>query len=303
MVIASALLSWPAGVSALEEPSPVGLDGEVRVIERGEQPWRLLRYRWVPGSTETARTDMRMSMRIVEDGEETSMTMPVSLSFGSTVTQVWPDGSARLELLYTGYDIGVSQMTVDGEPLDDRVLESIGTELQARSRQLVGSTGWEVYDARGVLLDWGIDMPEAFPQDLQAQVEQMSAAPTVLPSEPVGVGAIWEGGGTFSESGLEVGMVVVNELRASEGDALVLDTSIELDASGGSPREIGWDVDGSIDELMIRGGGSVNVDLGRVIAQDRLDVEFHLELSPADDGSGTSAMIFDVDMTMETTPG
>jgi hypothetical protein len=61
--------------------------------------------------------------------------------------------------------------------LDEAMLEAVADEFDGWSRQVVGSSGWEVYDSRGVLLDWGIDAPEALSEDLRAQVEQMSATP------------------------------------------------------------------------------------------------------------------------------
>jgi hypothetical protein len=195
-------------------------------------------------------------------------------------------------------------MTFDGQPLDDRMLEVMTSELSSRSRQLVGSTGWEIYDARGVLLDWGIDMPEAFPEDLQAQVEQMSAAPTVLPEEPVGVGAVWESIGSFSESGIELGLVEVNELVALEGDSLRLDVRTELDASGGiPPAQLGFGSKGSIESLSLRGEGPVLVDLGRVFAESEWELRFHMEMSAQDAEDDFPVMILDAEMEMEVTPG
>jgi hypothetical protein len=303
IVMTASLLLLPTAAFAAEE-TPVGsADSEVRVVERGEQPWRLLRYDWTVGSTESARTDYSMSMSMVQDGEEIRMTLPASMEFETTVTDVDEDGTARLEIVYTGFDIGLTEMTIDGESLDDAMLEAMAAEFDGWSRQVVGSSGWEVYDSRGVLLDWGIDTPEAFPEDLRSQVEQMSAYPTVLPQEPVGVGAIWEGAGSFSESGFELGVTELNELLALDGDTLELDTRIELDASGAiPPSELGIDEEGTVDDLTVRGGGPVKVDLGRVFAETVWEVEFHMEMSTPDGAGGTSAMTMDIEMDLEIAP-
>ena len=303
IVLTACLLLMPTAVLAAEVPAIEGLESEVHVIERGEEPWQLLRYDWTVGSTESSRTDYRMSLTMAGDGEQMSMAMPMSMEIEATVTEVAEDGSAWLEIIYKGLDVGVSEMTIDGQPLDDAVLQAMAEEFDEQSRRLIGSSGWEVYDDRGRLLDWGIDAPEAFPEDLRAQVEQMSATPTILPEEPVGVGAIWNVASSISESGIDIGVTEVNELLTVEGDRLELDTRIELGASGGIPAsELGSAADGMVDEMTIRGDGGVIVDLSRVFSEMVLEMDLHMEMSSPDGVGGTSAATMDIEMDMEISP-
>ena len=51
--------------------------------------------------------------------------MPMSMEIEATVAEVTEDGSARLEIIYKGLDVGVSEMTIDGQPLEDEVLQAI----------------------------------------------------------------------------------------------------------------------------------------------------------------------------------
>lgn len=303
IVLTVCLLLVPPVVRGAGEPSEMPVVPEVYVADRGEQPWQLLRYHWTVGSIESARTDYRMSMSMASGGEVMGLTMPMSLEFEATVTEVDEAGTARLEIVYTAMDVDVSEMTVDGQPMSEAMLKAMAAEFDHESRQLVGCSGWEVYDSRGRLLDWGIDAPEAFPEDLRSEVEEMSATPTILPEEPVGVGAIWNVATSFSESGLEVDTIEVNELLALEGDRLELGTLIDLDAGGGvAVSELGGDTAASVEDLTVHSEGSVDVDLGRVFAQASFEARFHMEMSTPDGRGGSVPAIMDMEMNIEIVP-
>ncbi len=122
--------------------------------------------------------------------------MVLSAELDTTVSEVYKDGSARIEQVFTRYGFDAT-----GDP-------TVDAELAAASEPFVGLSMWTIIDDRGFVLDAGIDDLDTLTPEFGEQVRDTSGTATVLPAEAVGLGARWVADGTVVSQGVPVAMTV-----------------------------------------------------------------------------------------------
>jgi hypothetical protein len=202
---------------------------EVRLLDAGAEPRRLLRYAWVEGVSQSFIGTTTTHMTVTVDSElAVDVTMPVSQTMAMRVADIADDGIATIELTITG-------VTMDAVPAGG-FAQNETEEAMVRSFELLepfitmlnGATGRAEVDSVGRLLLYEIDYPEGFPAALETIFDQqLKLVAEPLPTEPVGVGATWQSGlsGSGVQAGIEV--AVTSEVTTMEKTAVVLEKRIE----------------------------------------------------------------------------
>jgi hypothetical protein len=185
-----------------------------------------LRYAWSEGLTST--------VVLVEEGTLTTTVNEVPVSEDAvgatttitrTVTEVGEDGSARIEFSVAGDEPGGL-----GLPAADMFSEEAIDDLQTELADLSSYSGWMEVDARGVLLDFGVDGLDQDLAELLISTRGLGAELPVLPEEAVGVGATWESYADVYDPRLTLERENDIELVAIDGTRLTLAQSFSVDA-------------------------------------------------------------------------
>ena len=166
----------------------------MRVLHPGEAARKLFRLRPLAGSVQriAARSELRTSLR---DGGSRTLLPPtpgIQLILRADVTRIGPDGEAHYRFVFEQVDLLVQK----GTPL--RAIDVLREELAA----LPGLSGEGRVAADGRSTHFALTLPPTLPAPLPQPLQEMTAAlsglGTVLPPEPVGLGARWEAtsGGT-----------------------------------------------------------------------------------------------------------
>jgi len=248
---------------AVEPLEPVTRpDIDVVVLDPGEEPRQVLRYRLTEGQVEDTVSVMRMGMRTVVDGEWTPWLglPPMEMAATSTVTGVNGDGSYDVEIIYT--DVGVPR---DPGQLPPEAIE----EMEAGLASLIGMRQVLRIDDRGWVLAAATSLPPGAesavdPTQLDAMTQELIDP---LPAEPVGVGARWEVSRRTSDAmGFEAyGRNVLTLDRVLPDGRLRMGLDIDLSADPGPMTLPDMEfLDATIDRFTTDGGGDKTVDLGLV---------------------------------------
>jgi len=271
---------------------------EPEVIDPGAVPRQELRYRFVEGQTGTMAMDMTMEMATVIDGipaGDVQGTISITAHMGTMITDVYEDGSARVEQVFTSYAFGET-----GDDTADAELQSMGDQLE-------GITVWQVVDDRGSVLELGLGALEDLPPELRQQVVESTFAVQPFPEEAVGVGARWVASGSMNSQGLPISMSVGSEVLELTDEGVVLATTISADADGAASllANVPDGFEAGIDEFTMDGGGDVAIVFEELIptSHAELDLEMVMSMSggQGDDAFATS-MGLDMLMAMEVYP-
>ena len=169
-------------------------DSGVDVTDPGAEPRSELRYDWTAGLTGTTITEARGSVTTTLNGvpasdEQTTLQMTVS----RTVTDVDDQGNARVEFSVQAPEREGPRVEI---PAAEMLPGDIADVLWAELAELSEYSGWMLLDPRGVLLDYGVDGIDEATAEFLVRTRGLAGEVTVLPEEPVGIGATWE---TYSE--------------------------------------------------------------------------------------------------------
>lgn len=286
MLLGLALVA--AGPVSAQEPAPGG--PEVRMLDQGAEPRQLLRYRFAEGSSDTLEVDIVMAMSAAMDGVDMmTMELPMSMSTTNTVTEVYEDGSARVEFTIGEWDLsGMTALTGPSPELDEAMA------------MLEGMGGWMVIDDRGTVREFGMDLPADLPSDLQSQTQQFTSDIEVLPEDPVGVGARWESVMASAVPGLDMEMVATTEVASMDDDVVVLEQSF---TSGMAPDlgemlGLGLDMGESFMEMEISGSGMSEIRLDRVSQPSEMEVTIGMTMG-IDDGERVTGLDYDIVMNVD----
>jgi hypothetical protein len=213
LTLTSLLIAFPA----MAQDASSG----VEVTEPGEEPRSELRYDWSAGLTGTTITQAdvvinTMLNAVAEPEQETTLEMIVS----RTVTEVDDDGNARVEF-------SVQAPERDGPRVEIPAAAMLPGDavdvLLAELAELSEYSGWMLLDPRGVLLDYGVEGIAEATAAFLVETRGLAGQVTVLPEEPVGVGAIWETYTEIYEASLTFESEAVTTLVAIDGQTLTLE--------------------------------------------------------------------------------
>ena len=188
----------------------------VTVTQVGEEPWRVLRFTHVAGTTE--RVELRMKLRthtlfentVMEEGRRDVDFPTIQITGPLTITDVAPDGSARIVL--TIQDATLLDDVVD--PRQRSVLQSRAAALRARV-----FTVQRAPDGNVVTVGGGTELDEA-----------LATSGVRFPDAPVGIGASWQVTSTVVSDGVRWRRATRYRLRDRSETSVIIDADTELHA-------------------------------------------------------------------------
>lgn len=271
----------PFALFSIAQAQPV-----VRVLDHGEAPYQELRYSYAEG--QKAQATMSMNMQMSMGGQAMPAgTMPaIETSMSVEVTDVFPDGSARIEQGTNGVSImgGVEAGS------------TVNQMLQSSLDQVSQLTSWARVDSRGQTLDAGFDLPEGINpmvsqmmDSMGGQMQQLSAP---FPAEPVGVGARWETSTTLQLAGAVVPQTSQYELLSRDGDTITLSVTFtqHLDAQNMPAASIPPEAQAALEDTRNSGSGTMTINLNSIVPE--------MESTTTTSMSGAAAAGQDMSMVM-----
>ena len=304
--IASAAPSAAASSTAVAVPTPkdgvlepaaadalllLGAPSIVRVVDAGAAPRAVLKYDVPAGQKQS--TDMRMAMEL-----------EVRASGNDLPRQKVPDLVMRLDLVATTRD--AAGVHVDGviskvatEPKSDdekKLAKSMGAALagiQGLKMAYVATADGRVRDikiaAGGAVDSAALQMLDQLKQSFDSMV-------VPLPTEPVGVGAVWQVVGRM-KAGAEVVQFSRYTLKKKEGAVIELESEITQLAAARAMSVNG--TTGKLEEFRSTGKGSIRADLGKLVPERASgDVAGHVVSTVP----GVGAMTVDTTLNLQFMP-
>mgnify|MGYP001825993781 FL=1 len=289
-LLASVVLTIVVAVPASAQLA--GLDTlETELIDPGAEPRQELRYRFEEGQSGTMGMEVGIAMSNLMDGAPVmDMEMLMSAEVDTLVSEVYDDGSARVEMVYTSYELALSEALAQAE-------------LDLVSDMFVGLEMWQVVDPMGTVLEVGLGDTD-LPPELQQEMLDTTTATQPLPAEPVGLGARWVAQGSMDAEGIPMQLAVTSEVIELDDDSVVLGLTIAADAEFASSMfdELP-DADVSVGRFFMDGGGEVSVDFDSIVPESDAEIELVLEMTVGGEGMAvdvamdvlTSMLVFPVE--------
>jgi hypothetical protein len=244
-----------------DDDAPLPADAPVvRLLDAGAEPRTRLRYRLAGPRTE----EMTLT---------TSMTMASSMG---TITQPeMPTPGMRMLMSIAAAPAGKGELVSTAQVLDADAVDGPGLlpgltdKVRAELRGMKGLTVQERLTTRGMPIKVEISVPPDASPTARSSLERMQGSmdrSTVLPAEPVGVGARWEVDSQVRHGGIESRQISRYRVRELSGTRLGLD--IEVDVSAGAQEVALPNTNGAsahLDDMRGTGTGTVDLDLTAVV--------------------------------------
>lgn len=269
-------------VAAPASAQLAGLDTlETELIDPGAEPRQELRYRFEEGQSGTMGMEVGIAVsNLMDRAPVMDMEMLMFAEVDTLVSDVYEDGSARIEMVYTSYELDL------GEQLAQEEVDFV-------SDMFVGLEMWQIIDPLGTVLEVGLG-DEDLPPELRQELLDTTTATQPLPAEPVGLGARWVAQGSMDAEGIPMQLTVESEVLELDDDSVVLGLTIAADAEFASSMfdELP-DADVSVGRFFMDGGGEVSVDFDSIVPESDAEIELALEMTVGGEG-----MAVDVAMDM-----
>jgi hypothetical protein len=263
-----------ATATASATPTSESSTASLRVLDHGSEPLRALRYTWHLDRKEMMAIDLRTTVSTAGGGAHQDIPLPpLQVMVAIDPQEVTPTGDLRFawHVVHAGADLdagGAPTQVAEGWRQQIAPVEHLsGTAV-------LGSDGL----SKGVTVEGGDAASDA---EMVVQVVQMLrdvAAP--LPTEPVGVGARWEKVSALDAKNGHATQTDTYTLTKLHEDTGQLDDVLAQTASpqllpapgGGAPPA-------RVDSLLTSGKATLRFDLGRIVAQSKLEGTTAMSLS------------------------
>jgi hypothetical protein len=273
------LLFLSTGAPLAQRSEPLASPPVVTVLDAGAEPRSELRYRFDSGDSDSAAIEMDIKLNMSMAGLQArpvafpTIRMLVELDAVETLD----DGSGR-------YDFAISSAEiVDNADTDP----TLATTLRASLGQLPSVSGWARIDSKGAMLEGNMNLPAGVDPQLnqvfdsaEQSLQQMSAP---LPSEPVGVGAVWQVVQSIESAGFSVSQTANYTLTSRNGDEITLDIELTQSGSDQAVELAGLPpgIEANLDALESAGTGSMRIDLNRFVPESESSVDMAVAMSVA----------------------
>lgn len=257
----------------------------VTLLEAGATPREPLRYSFKSGASERATVDLTIQIAMSMGGQQMPMgnTPPVRMVMAMKTTDVGSDGSARMEFeVVSAEAVGAAPGDPNAAAIAQGLAGVKGTGGSYRISPQGIISGAQMKSAPG-------GAPMAALGDMEQTMEQMTA---LLPAEPVGIGARWHVVQQADTGMMKVSQTAEYTLRSRKGNSVELGVKM-IDAkidSGGMPA--GTTVNG----VAITGGGTITMDLARLVPTGTMDTDTKLTLSAGAGGGAGQSMDMNLKM-------
>ena len=259
-----------AGFKLAEFPR-AGEPPTLRLVSRGAEPRRELRYRFTAGAVHRMSMTMRMAIAMEIDGRQAPASkLPVMRMLMEARIVAADDQQFR-------YEFGMPTIPelLETEGMQPAMLENMKKGLG----QLTSMRGHAVLTNRGIMKEGSIEIgPGADPslqQMLQSMRQSMEQTSVPLPVEAVGVGAQWKVLQRFQADAMPLYQVSTFTVRRIEGPAVTMGLELEQFA----PRQdmpVPEAAKGARMELIAlqaRGQGQTIVDLRGLVPRANASLE------------------------------
>jgi hypothetical protein len=263
------------GASSAQNPV-----SQVKLLESGAEPRKVLRLQPKPGDKQTLAITLKTTTNVkMGEMENPSMKMPgMTLTLSLTVKEISSDGDIS-------YELKIPDATVAQDP---DVVPQLAETLKASLEAIKGLVATGTVSSRGLSKGTEFKLaPDTNPQARQA-VEQMketfSALVIPLPEEAVGAGSKWESRSQLKTQGMNIDQTVTYELVSVDGERLVLKSTTLQSAANqkiDSPAMPGMKID--LKKMEEKGTGKLTLDLTQLLPRE---------------GSATSHADFNMAMNM-----
>ncbi len=290
-----AALTPVASVPATKESKPVASTSglQVKLLEAGAEPRKVLRLHVNPGNTQSVALTMKMAMNMASpDGSNITVAIPpVKLPLGLTIKNVADNGDIT-------YEIVTGELTMGG---DSETAAPMLEAMKAALASVKGQTATATVSSRGLTRSADTRLASGAGPEMRQLMDQMNVAEftTPLPEEAVGPGAKWEVTGQAVTQGAKVNQTVTTELVSLDGDvAVVKETIVQSGAnqSVGNPAMPGLKV--SLTKMTVNGNAETTLDLGKVMPL-KGTADIHSEvLMGASAGQPKQAMTMKMDINL-----
>ncbi len=239
-------------------PPPAGPRPAVQLLEPGEPPREVLRYKFQRGAVELEEVSVKVTATIFGPGHavKANDTPTMEVKTRATVAEVLPDGDAHLAHVFEG-------ATAHG---DGNIPPAARNELTDMLSKLAGVRAWSRRSPRGDETELIFDEESIAPgaREIIDSMRRSSNDGSVLfPDEEVGIGAKW-----------------AVSTRAKIGNGMIVDRTITytLTRRSGSTAEIDFTIQLSGEEQPLRsvpgakltslkgaGRGQITIGLDRIV--------------------------------------
>lgn len=256
LIVMSALLVL-SGCKDSETAKDAKSGDPALVLDAGQEPRELLRYKIGHGTTTTSTMDFGIaSLATSSSGSELSVTPGVRLHIVSGPTMEGKRGSTRFDVRI----IKSEAITPEG------ISPEFALDLNRSASVLNNVGGWVEVDDRGIIQRTELNQ-SAKRADVPVRLLVMiinartSLSRVILPAEPVGAGARWEARKELTLYGFEVSQVDTYTLVEKVGDELKLNVQIQQIAL---PQTITFEEEGielSVESFKMNASGEVIANL------------------------------------------
>lgn len=280
----------PAAADAL---LALGAPARVHVIDAGAEPRAVLRYDVPAGSKQS--TDMRMAMEL-----------EVRAAGNDLPRQKLPDLVMRLDLVASTRDaLGVhvdgviSKVTMEPKSAEERKLASaMATALGGIQGLKIAYVTTPEGRVRDIKIAAGSAIDSAAMQMLDQLKQSFDSMVVPLPTEAVGVGAVWQSVARL-KAGAEVVQFSRYTLKKREGTVIELVSELTQLAAARAMSVPGNGTTGKLEEFRSSGKGSVHADLRKLVPERASgDVTGHVVSTVA----GVGTMTVDTTLNLQFAP-
>lgn len=213
-----------------ETPTEDGGVVSVRLLSPGAEPRSPLRLAFTLGATETMVMAMQMKTTTTVAGGDQTLKYPLMIEhLRMKVTQVKPDGSARIEFVIER----ANAKDVSGVP--PMVVSAVDQALQG----MVGMKGYTLITNRGVVEAGDVEVPSDAPATVKEMAGKMRESlmqfASPVPVEPVGIGAVWEVTSHPTAGGVKVTQKARQKLVGRNGPHIQTEATVK---SVAAPQEM-----------------------------------------------------------------
>ncbi|MBK6576873.1 MAG: hypothetical protein IPG17_11860 [Sandaracinaceae bacterium] len=234
----------------------------VQLLDPGSEPRVALRYATPLGAREAVMLTTRASTRVGMMGFGGGQSTP--LPGTRVLVEVGPIADAGADRLMVPFRF----TAVDALPTEGVSAEEV-TRTQRELQPLVGLEGFQLIDRQGVGTGVDLVIPPGTSPALAEQLQQLRRglrdmfAP--FPSEPVGLGAVWEVRTPVQSHGVAAEQITTYRLRARAGDEIGLDVQIAQTAPAQALPDPQPGLRARLESLATTGSGTMELKLSHLV--------------------------------------
>lgn len=270
----------------------VGGPPEVKLLEPGSEPRKVMRLHPKPGDKQSLTVTRSQSVEIKIGQMQTPVKLPpMTFTIETTVKEVAPEGDITYEFVVNDASVG----------------EDAGVQPQVAAAMKMAASGVKGLTGTGRLASHGVNKTEISPpanpqlQQVANEVkESFDDAFAAFPEEAIGSGARWEVRETLKTQGMTMRGTTTYQLVSLEGERVTATGTGTASAANQkieSPAMQGVKVD--LTKLAGTAKGEVNLDLGKLMPS-ACSFEVHFDASMAmDNGKQKQTMTMKMDQKMK----